>query len=100
MRITVEQDGEQIDAVLGLVKEISGETVVFSIIGKEVAVNAAGSTVNNLRKLIEENETALIPIHMETKIILLEAKVPEIHLDELAGAGDDENQDQMLEDRK
>ncbi|MFD1707545.1 hypothetical protein ACFSCZ_12505 [Siminovitchia sediminis] len=98
MKITVEQNGKQMDAVLGLIKEIRGETVVFSIIGKEVAVNAAGSTVNNLRKIIEENETALIPIHMETKSILLEAKVPENLLDELAGTG--ENQDQMLEERK
>lgn len=100
MKITVDQNGKQMDAVLGLVKEICGDTVVFSIVGKEVAVNAAGSTVNNLRKIIEENESALIPIHMETKSILLELRVPEILLDELAGAGDDENQDQMLEGRK
>ncbi|GIN22922.1 hypothetical protein [Siminovitchia fordii] len=68
MRITVEQNGHQMDAVLGLVKEIRGETAVFLIIGEEVAVNAAGSTINNLRKIIEENESALIPIHLKQRV--------------------------------
>lgn len=80
--------------MLGLVKEIQGQTVVFSINGEEVEVVAPKSTVNCLRKIIEENESALITIHMETKSILLESSVPEILLDELAGAGDDQNQDQ------
>lgn len=100
MKITIEQNGQEMDAVLGLVKEIQGETVVFSVSGKEIAVDAARSSVNIIRRIIEENESALIPLHMETKSILLEASVPEILLDELAGAGDDDSQDQILEVRK
>ncbi|MFD1705251.1 hypothetical protein ACFSCZ_00615 [Siminovitchia sediminis] len=83
MDLSVISYGENLNVTLGVIKAFREESVVFSLNGEEVVIPTSTNTLNRLKEIVEENEFALIPIHMETKTVILDFKIPEQGLAEL-----------------
>lgn len=62
-------------AEIGLVKEVVGSTVVFSVNGKEVHIEVNKETLENVQEIIKVSDEALFPIDLQTKTILLDGEV-------------------------
>lgn len=86
----VVRKGQSLQVTLGIVKAIKDFSVVLSVGNEDVEVDVSRYTMERIKEIEEVTPFALLPIHMETKSILLDVELPESGLEEL-------QEDQFLE---
>lgn len=85
------RDGVAQNVVFGLIVEFKPSSVLFSINKKMMEVFVSEELMEELKEIYQENEHAAIPIHIETKTVMLDGDVPERKLgEELMEANIDE----------
>lgn len=82
------QNGHAVEVALGIVKEIDGLTIIFSVGQEEVSIDVSSHTMEVINDMLETSPFLMLPIHMETNSVLLDVNVQETSLDELQGATD------------
>lgn len=76
------RDGVARNVVFGLIIEFKLSSVLFSINKKMVEVFVSEELMEELKEIYQENEYAAIPVHLDTKTVMLDGDVPKIKLDE------------------
>ncbi|MFL0366125.1 hypothetical protein ACH0BF_24320 [Pseudobacillus sp. 179-B 2D1 NHS] len=80
MNISVLCNGKTEQVSLGLVKELTDTSITLAIGEEEILIQESLQTLSRVKEIIKDQPTALIPVQMEERKILLDAKVPEDQL--------------------
>lgn len=82
------QNGHAVEVALGIVKEIDGSTIIFSVGQEEISVDVSNHTLTVINEMLEISPFLMLPIHAETNSVLLDINVQETNSDEIRGSTD------------
>lgn len=80
MNLHVISGDEHLEVTLAIVKDIKNDAIDLFLPDDEITIRATPSEIERIKHIVAENTIPFIPVHVETKRMIFDAKVPESKL--------------------
>lgn len=80
MNLHVMSGDEHLEVTLAIVKDIKNDAIELFLPDGEITIRATTSEIERIKHIVVENTIPFIPVHVQSKRIIFDAKVPELKL--------------------